>query len=402
MINIQAGRLLILDDDPAIGTVIATIAGHLGFETKVTSIAEDFISTVSGWEPTHVIVDLKMPHVDGIEILNYMATINSNAIVIVMSGVDDRVIEAAARAAAENGLRVGGVLRKPFTPKQLRALLASDLPAQNQVLREKDSSGLPLQIDEAQLKFAITSSQLEPFFQPKVHCTTAAVSGFEALARWRHPKIGLIMPDQFIAISEQTGLIMELSRQIISKSLIWFAKSFGSSHLRISLNLSAKVLSDVEFFPWLVRQCEHVSLSPEKVVLEITETAATENHVRMIELLTQARILGFGLSLDDFGLGYSSLAQLARLPFSEIKIDKMFVMSARMSSESQKIATAIVGLGQALELRITAEGVEDEWTLEFLRKTRCNYAQGYLIGRPMEGAAALAWVDDYRRVKGTV
>jgi EAL domain-containing protein (putative c-di-GMP-specific phosphodiesterase class I) len=155
--------------------------------------------------------------------------------------------------------------------------------------------------------------------------------------------------------------------------------------------MSPKLLSDPTFPTWLMEQCAREAVDPHQIILEITETSSMADPVQLLEYLTQLRIKGFHLSIDDFGVGYSSLIQLARLPFSEMKIDKMFVMTAPKSQESQKIATAIVGLARALALSVTAEGLEDAWTLEFLRNIGCDVAQGYLISRPVDGDTALAW-----------
>lgn len=396
----NAHRLLVLDDDESVCATVAAIAGTVGFEARSTTASEDFFVLLYEWSPSHVIVDLRMPDIDGVSVLRRMATEQIQAAVIVMSGLGVRVLESAARAAAESGLTVTAVLPKPFSPKRLRDVLGRELPiTAEQSRRSAPASESPaFEVSEQTLRAALSRGALTPFYQPKVACDSGEVVGFEALARWRQDEVGLIMPDRFIPLAEQSGLIVELTWQVFTAALQWFAQRFRGTGLSISLNLSARVLDEPQLLDWLVRLCEGLSLPVSQVTLEVTETSTMSDPVYMVQVLTQFRIKGFGLSIDDFGVGYSSLVYLARLPFSEMKIDKMFVLSAPVSEESQKIALAIVGLAQALGLSVTAEGVEDDWTLDFLRQIGCDNAQGYLIGRPMDGDAAEHW--HQRHVQG--
>jgi len=382
-------RLLVLDDDVSVNATICAIASRAGFETRSTTNAEEFFQLVAGWQPSHMIVDLVMPDVDGVETLHRLALSGSQGTIIVTSGLGGRVLEAASRAAEENGLRVSGVLPKPFTPTRLRSLLFQEMSQFKQA-----SPGLQevLPVSADMLATALAQKQLSVHFQPKIVCTTQQVVGFESLVRWQHPERGMIFPDQFIALAEQSGHIAELTRQVFDLSLAWFADNFLDTDLKLSINMSPIVLADAQFPAWVQQACDHYGVAPNQVTLEITETSSMENPVAALEYLTQFRIKGFHLSIDDFGVGYSSLVQLARLPFSEMKIDKMFVMSASASIESQKIAAAVIGLARALDLNVTAEGVEDDWTLQFLCDLGCIHAQGYFIGRPMPPDAALQWI----------
>ena len=383
-------RLLVLDDDADVSFTICTIAKGAGHDARATTSADEFLHLVADWAPSHLIVDLAMPEVDGVEILKRLADIAFDGVVIVASGLGNRVLEAAGRAAAENGLNVSGVLGKPFTPNRLRELL-SDKTHQPH-LKAPENRPQEFQVTRQTLTAGLAEQQIGVYYQPKVSCATGKCIGFEALARWHHPDIGIILPDRFIPLAEDTGLIGELTRQVFGQALRWFAESFRGTNTTIALNMSARVIADAGLSEWLMTQCQVLGLNPEQIVLEITESSSMENPIMMLEFLTQFRIKGFSLSIDDFGVGYSSLIQLARLPFSEMKIDKMFVISASQSEESQKIAAAIVGLARALGLLVAAEGVEDQWTLSFLAEIGCDTAQGYFIGRPMPPDATLAWL----------
>lgn len=392
-------RLLVLDDDINVNTTICAIAARAGFETRSTTQAEEFFRLVTDWQPSHLIVDLVMPDVDGVETLHRLALSGHQGIVIVTSGLGGRVLEAASRAAEENGLRVSGVLPKPFTPTRLRSLLHQQ-PADQK--RASGGVGYAAPVSADMLATALTRKQLSVHYQPKIVCTTETVVGFESLVRWQHPERGMIYPDQFITLAERHGHIAELTRQVFDMSLAWFAANFLHTDLKLAINMSPIVLADAQFPIWVQQACEHYGVAPSQITLEITETSSMENPVATLEYLTQFRIKGFNLSIDDFGVGYSSLVQLARLPFSEMKIDKMFVMSASTSIESQKIAAAVIGLANALDLNVTAEGVEDDWTLQFLCDLGCTHAQGYFIGKPMPPETALQWLQDRKSRQGLI
>lgn len=390
----HSSRLLAVDDNPDVCFTICAIAEQIGFEARSATTHREYLHHLQTWHPTHLLIDLQMPEVDGIQTLQHLATQKSKAAIIVSSGLGSRILEAAARAAAENGLNVLGTLSKPFTPRQLRQLLQSnrDSARKDPTITAYPRASAEFQVTEQTLNEALRNRHIQVHYQPKIACDDETLIGFEGLARWYEPGIGMIRPDNFIPLAEETGLIHPLTRQVFEHALSWFGGYFHNSDVSIALNVSAKVLSDPKLPEWIAQQCKHFGVAPEQVILEITETASMQNPVAMVEILTQLRIKGFGLSIDDFGVGYSSLVQLARLPFSEMKIDKMFVTTAATSAESQKIASAIVELARALGLHVTAEGVEDDWTLNFLRDIQCDAAQGYAIARPMEGAVVRDWI----------
>jgi EAL domain-containing protein (putative c-di-GMP-specific phosphodiesterase class I) len=209
-----------------------------------------------------------------------------------------------------------------------------------------------------------------------------------------HPARGIIMPDDFIPIAEQTGLIDALTYQIFDQSLAWFSSSFPRSSITLSLNLSARSLVDFLLPDNLAALCNKFQIAPERIVLELTESSAMVDPILTLDIMTRFRVKGYQLSIDDFGTGYSLMVQLVRLPFSEIKVDKSFVMQSKQSAESRAVSKSIIDLGHSLGLAVTAEGVEDLDTLIYLKIQECDMAQGYLIARPMPGDEALRWAED--------
>ncbi len=400
-------RLLILDDDPGVGQTIGLIASTAGFDVSVQEEPDRFFHLVQEWQPTHIALDLVMPRMDGVEVIAELARNGCSARIIITSGVGSRVLDAAARSAAEHGLNFLGVLAKPFRPANLLRLLNTEEPSTGGVRRAGGDSQFEVTAEE--LTAAIQSGHLALDYQPKVECASGRVAGFEALVRWRHPRHGLIMPDRFIPFAEESGLIGPLTDEVLEQALAWFTDFHNNPQLRqcpalqamnlgastLSVNLSAKGLQEAGLADRLAALCQGYGVDTERLIFEVTETSAMEDPVASLDLLTRLRMKGFQLSIDDFGTGFSSMVQLVRLPFSEIKVDKSFVIRAMSSRESRTITSSIIDLGQSLGLKVTAEGVEDGGTLEFLRDESCDLAQGYHIARPMAAAAIPGWLLNY-------
>lgn len=389
----SSGRLLVLDDEQDVANTICLMARSAAYETDFTGDSDTFMEKLHAWSPTHVAVDLQLADRDGIEVIHELAEIGCQAAVIVMSGLGGRILDSSARAVRENGLKLLGTLSKPFSRAELLTLLASD--TQN-IAPSRKPHMQPVSVD--QLRDALDANAYIAHFQPKISCFTGKLVGFECLARWPREDGGMVPPDQFIGLAEQSGLINELTRQIYRFALAQLPRQTPAQNLKYALNLSPINLADETFPRWLLAECQHNRISPSKIILEVTETASMDNPLALLESLTQFRIRGFQLSIDDFGVGYSSLVQLARLPFSELKIDQMFVKTLSSSEESRKIVAAVIGLGKSLGLNVVAEGVEEESALNHLKDLGCDEAQGYFIARPMDSSAASAWSRELGKV----
>ncbi len=394
-LQMQDCRLLILEDDPTIGLTIQIIAEASGAAAQLCTAPEEFFETLQSWQPSHICTDLNMPDMDGLEVLAELGRRGCTAQVIVSSGVGQRVLDAASRAGTAHGLTMAGVLAKPFVPAALRKLLqapaAAVLPAPARL--QPEPAFRPVVDDLVQ---ALARGELTVVYQPKILCCSGALAGLEVLARWRHPVHGLVGPDRFIPLAEEAGLVDRLTLQVLELALAWFIPwrlaAAGRETLTLSINLSARSLGQPELVAQLQQRCQRAGMAADRLVFELTETAAMDDPTLALELLTRMRMQGFQLSIDDFGTGYSSMVQLVRLPFSEVKVDRSFVMSAARSEESRAVIRSIVGLGHSLGLRVVAEGVEDETAMAYLKQVGCDEAQGYLIARPMDETALAAWV----------
>lgn len=390
-------RLLIIDDDAAVGSTIAAIARGAGAEVLVTQTPDAFFAQLATFSPTHIAIDLMMPDMDGVQVISRLGELRCSAGIIITSGLQGRILDAAARSAEEHGLLICGILKKPFTGQSLRELLklphaSGQGAASNLASRVEVERGLDLD----RLDHGLQAGELFPVFQPKICCLTGELKAFEVLARWEHPELGLQFPDSFIPLAERGGLIERLTECMAEQSLRWLAETDPEGRLGLAINVSASSISrDDATGGWLgdalIGLCRAHAIVPGRITLEITESEAMQPSTRTLDRLTRIRMAGFSLSIDDFGTGHSTMSQLVRLPYSELKIDKSFVMTSDRSEESRKVVRSVIELAHSLEMQCTAEGVESEASLQLLRELRCDLAQGYHIARPMLGEVARAW-----------
>ena len=364
-------RLLVIDDEPALGSSIKRVAQGCGFEVVVTEDATAFTNAARQWHPTVIMLDLKMPGCDGIELLRALAADKCPAHIVLSSGADAKVLDAAMQLGRERGLNMGETLPKPMRAETLRERLS-------------ELKRLPKLQLSADLSRAIAGSELLLEYQPKLDCRSSRITGVEALVRWLHPTHGIVPPDQFVALAEETGLMGGLTEWVVSAAAAQAARWRDERlPLDVAVNISARDLEDLELPDRLERLCRNARLDPALMTIELTETSAMRQAVQMMDVLTRLRLKGFKLSIDDFGTGYSSLVQLQKMPFSEIKIDKSFVMRMASNHGCKVIVEIVIDLARKLGLSSVAEGVEDQRTLDDLIEMGCGAAQGYHISRPV-------------------
>jgi predicted signal transduction protein with EAL and GGDEF domain len=238
---------------------------------------------------------------------------------------------------------------------------------------------------ERDLRLALERDEFRIHYQPLADVVTGRVTGMEALARWQHPERGLVPPDAFISVAEETGVILQLGEWVLRtacrQNKEW--QDAGYPPVRVTVNLSARQLQD-EFLVGLVSGVlEETGLDPRYLQLEITEGAVMTNLEFIIEMLHELRAMGVGISVDDFGTGYSSLSYLKRFPIDGVKIDRSFVRDLATDPNDAAIVTTIIAMAHNLGVKVIAEGVETEEQLDFLRARGCNEFQGYLLSRPV-------------------
>ena len=245
----------------------------------------------------------------------------------------------------------------------------------------------------SELKVAIEQRQLFLNYQPKIDLSNGALVGVESLIRWRHPVHGLIMPDEFIPLAEQSGLIGELSMYVLRLSLeqqqAWASEGLDIS---VAVNLSVRNLLDLELSRSVERMLREHDVPSNRLTLEITESGIMSDPTRSIRVLEELASLGVKLSVDDFGTGQSSLAYLRQLPVHEVKIDRCFVKAMATNASDEAIARSIIDLGRNLGLGVVAEGIEEEASYRRLRELGCATGQGYYMSRPMPAEDYPAWL----------
>ena len=381
--QLSRNRLLIIDDDGAYARFVKKVGLTLGFDAICTDDPDEFCTLAKSWAPSLVILDLTMPGTDGVELLRHLAAAQCEAHVIVASGLDDRTLEAALRLGAERGLKMGGTLAKPTRLQTLRTMLTKFVAADDDLLA-------------AELATAIKEDQLFLQYQPKLDCRAGRMTAVEALVRWRHPVRGVIPPDQFIGLAEATGLIDPLTDWVVThaarQAAIWDGQQMP---LDIAVNISARNAQDLDLPDRLVELCSSAGADPTSMILELTETSAMSDAVQMMDVATRLRVKGFRLSIDDFGTGYSSLVQLQRMPFSELKVDRSFVMQMTRSKDCRVIVEIVIDLARKLGLRSVAEGVESQTILDELLKLGCDAAQGYHLSRPVDAGRIAQVVSEF-------
>ncbi|WP_085300487.1 putative bifunctional diguanylate cyclase/phosphodiesterase [Cognaticolwellia mytili] len=243
------------------------------------------------------------------------------------------------------------------------------------------------------LKHAIADNQLELHYQPKLDLASGIVTHVEALVRWKHPSLGMIPPDNFIHIAEQTGQINALTQWVFITTLkqyqLWRDKGLNIS---VAINISAENLKDSHFYQFICQAVEEFDVPTEKITLEVTESAVVDDPESAIALLQQFKTRGMRISIDDYGTGYSSLAQLKQLPVHELKIDRSFVQRLCDDEDDRIIVRSTIELAHSMGLSVVAEGIEDEFALNWLAKNNCELGQGYFISRPKHANELTPWL----------
>ena len=267
---------------------------------------------------------------------------------------------------------------------------------QYQLFNEKMRMRLTARIRlEQDLKIALQDEQFEVYYQPKINIHTRQCTGAEALVRWRHPVNGYVSPEAFVPVTEETGLIIELGAWILQTACKKTRElhDMGYGGLNVAVNISAVQFTDGNLLPMVNDALEESGLSPELLELEITESAVMHDPEEVIHSLHELSKHGMQLAIDDFGTGYSSLAYLKRFPVNTLKIDRAFIIDISSDNDDVAIVEAVVGLGKHFNMKVVAEGVEDEEQLNFLKSQGCDIAQGYFISKPLSAEQYTCWLE---------
>ncbi len=399
MNNEKQIRVLVLDDDKFMLEFVSHLLRELGVNEVL--VAEDgkaglFVLSAQVTAVDLLICDIEMPGMDGIEFLRNIADQSYSGKIVLFSGVDPDLLKATERLATVRGLNVIGTLAKPVTVGSLATILEQ---LASPVRRNSDPSRMRQIFNVEEIKQALLADHIDLFYQPKVAVSSGHVTSVECLARWRHAHYGYVSPDSFIPVIEQCGLINEFTRRILTKSAqqldVWLQQGLD---LKISVNVSMENLDRFnlpEIYEKAVGDC---NVPIDRVTLEITESKLGKDFAQTLDILTRIRLKGFGLSIDDFGTGYSSMETLKHMPFTELKVDRIFAHGAAEDLATRAMLESSIKLGRVFGLNVVVEGIEIKADYELATALGCDEIQGYFIAKPMPPEEFIKWLFDYEKL----
>jgi EAL domain-containing protein (putative c-di-GMP-specific phosphodiesterase class I)/CheY-like chemotaxis protein len=388
-------NVLVLDDEPFMLRLQERILRQLGM-TRVATFDSAYRALYemdqSESAPDLILLDLSMPEMDGVEFLRQLVERRYAGAIILVSGEDEQIRQSVEKLVHAHHLTALGHLSKPVQPQALAALIEKWQSAAG------DRRGVPRAVyGTDDVRMAIANGELVNHYQPSVSVASGALVGVEALVRWNNPLAGLVYPDQFISTAETSGLMGDLTQTVLGAAL----EQLSSWHkaglvLQLSVNVSMDNLTSL-YFPDIVTNLAIANgVPPDKVLLEVTESRLMGRASLALDVLNRLRLKRLRLSIDDFGTGHSSLAQLRDIPFDELKIDRSFVHGASTNAKLRAIYWTSLQLGKQLQMAVVAEGVEDRADWDLLRQTECDLAQGYFIAKPMPPAKLIKWHADWQ------
>lgn len=392
MIAARDRVVLVVDDSQVQREHLAELMRCLEFGTVLEARdgleALRVLDAQRGGTVSLVVTDLDMPGMDGIEFIGRLAGHQGVAQLIAISGRDPRLLETVESLAQSTPApQLLGTLAKPVT----REALAGVLQAAARGPRAPVMTPLSL----GEIGAGLAAGEFEPFMQPQVGVKTGAVRGVEALARWHHPERGLLTPASFLPQLEGTPLMAELTQTIVTQSLRWLAEwQQVMPTLRLSLNLSADELARPDAVERLQALVQQHGVPPRSLVWEVTETLRLGGTA--LANVARLRLKGFGLAMDDYGVGYSSLHNLSRSPFTELKVDRCFVDGATSRPHRRAILASSLKMGRQLGITTVAEGVQTPADWQLLGLLGCDLAQGWLLAAPMPATSLLGWMRSER------
>jgi EAL domain-containing protein (putative c-di-GMP-specific phosphodiesterase class I) len=338
--------------------------------------------------PEVIVTGLRLPDGDALQLIRVLARRAMRSALFFASHQQRAVIKAAVAMAAACGVEVAGVAERPEDAAAIARSLMGFRPQDKAAKRIE-----PPPLEREELLDLIDRGALHPWLQPKLRLSTREIVGFEALLRAHDANGQLVMPARLIAGLGRHGLLDQATLQMACETVAFVAACLADGlAVSASINVSMQSLSSLAFCKELEHTVAHADLDPSWITIEITETDAMSDLATVIENTARIRMLGFNISIDDFGTAYSSLTQLSQIPFSELKIERSFVTDIDRDPTRQAIVQSCAQLGASLGMHVVAEGVETRRELEWVRRLGCTVVQGYLVARPMPAPQALQWL----------
>lgn len=375
--------VLIVDADADLRGALEAFCARCGYVLRSASGTEGLSRSVRETGPACIVVDLFNGSARTLGLLGELAVLSYDGSVLLLGGNDEANLRQAIEFGKSAGLKVAETLTRPWSREDLEAALGRILETTSPLTPED-------------LRQALARGEIIPYYQPKINLKGGGFVSLEALVRWKHPARGLVPPSEFVGMSEAAGLIEPLTWSMLTESCrqvtAWEAEGL---RLSVAVNISPHLLKDLEFVERVEALTGRVGLKPERLILEVTENAMIDG-AQAMEILRQIRAKGFGLSLDDFGTGFSSLSRLYQSPFTELKIDRSFTADLETRHEARVMVESSVALAHRLGLAACAEGVETESAWNALVAMGCDLGQGYLMSRPIPAEAIPGFAAEWR------
>ena len=368
--------LLVVDDDPALLALIAEIGKRSGYAVITAGSGTEFRQAVAHANLSVIILDLQMDDMDGVEGLRHLATVGTKADVLLLSGMDHKVLATARQFGLSLGLNMHDALQKPVRMRELEAYLLKH-------------NGAHAPLTGAEFRRALAEYELVLHYQPILHRVDHAwpVGTVEALVRWQHPQRGLLMPAQFLPMVEHESLVTEMTDFVLMESLRqvghWHARGL---HVGLAVNISARNVADLNFPDRLSQVLREYGVPAAFLCLEVTEAASAGDQDLVLDSFARLRVRGVELALDDFGVGVSSVTQLYKMPYNSLKIDRALIAEMSTSQQARTVVSALAELGHKLSLGVCAEGVETQTAFDLLDRMGCDRLQGDFISKAVTAA----------------
>ena len=389
-------KCLILDDSKVIRDLMKAITEtELGVEASiVVESVDQAFQVLDNKEITVDVIfcDLNMPDVDGVEFLRLLAQRKYTGHIVIVSSVSHRVLKSVEQLARTHHLNLLGTIIKPVSVQSVKEMLLRMSSLEKKKVFQPSYERIKIH----ELVKALEHDFFECYYQPQVSAISRKVVGFEVLSRLNHPTRGLILPGTFISELERHLLIWELTKaqliQVIQQWTIWHERG---ENYHVAVNISAVLLNDLDLPAFIIKQLAKHQMPAEYLTLEITESCLNDDVRTSLEVLSRLSMNGINLSIDDFGMGYSSIERLQGLPFNEVKIDQSFVQNATAAESERPVLDSMIGMAKRLGMKVVLEGVE---TLEHWRMvchSGCDCFQGFFIARPMSIKKLDQWLRDW-------
>lgn len=388
--DIRGRRVLIVEDSPFQRELLSALLRELGFR-ELHAVAEGsealaILRDCHGCLPL-LLLDLEMPGMNGFELLQRLGEEQIRPQVLITTAREDALVSTVEGMLHAAGVPLLGSLRKPVNGADLHRLLGN---AGQPVPVRAAQPPVSRHLDEAELLRALQEGAIQPYYQPKVHLKSGRVTGYEVLARWIEADGSQISPADFIPLATGAGILGELTFALVGQ-VLRDLKRLGDDGICMAFNVDISLLANRHFVDDLIRRVALAGCRPDQFVLEVTESALMDDPMITLASVGRLRLAGFGLSIDDYGTGFSTLRQLSRLPFTELKIDRSFVREAESNRRALAILQSAIEMGRRLGLPCVAEGVERGDQLVLLDSLGCHSAQGFWLARPISAEQLFVW-----------